>query len=190
MKNETPLDSAMVLYRHLLSRKNYGVNSPVVRQLQQVIKLAFGNDGANAIAAARREASVTSTNTNALLKRTVSGKKDQGSEKKRGVSELLLGKELRGRELRNLLRGQVQQDQTELQEQQVEELEKGQKVAVEADGIVTPSEVKDISEMSPKDIVDLIGPNRIDATLLAAGEELKGSERQRAAKLKKLLLSS
>ena len=101
-------------------------------------------------------------------------------------------RQLTSREQRNLLRAELQGYPTM---KSIQELEGGENAAEakpnlsNIEGPLQPNEVGNIAEMSPKEILEMFGPNRIDLTLESMGQELTGSERQRANKLKKLLIA-
>jgi len=196
------LKSAMDVHSELLSRPGMGVNSPLVRRLQEVIKTAYGREGQEAIRQARIEASkVAGSNINALVRR---GQSEAAPVKRAGEARLQRqaqrqegapksnARQLTSREQRNLLRAELQGYPTM---KSIQELEGGENAAEakpnlsNIEGPLQPNEVGNIAEMSPKEILEMFGPNRIDLTLESMGQELTGSERQRANKLKKLLIA-
>ena len=200
------IDNAMAFHADLLSRPGYGINSPIVRQLQSVIKIAYGRDGVNAIQAARLAAAKNAGPVNTLIKK----QPQEQPKKPTSLARLqrvagrageqdspALGKSRR--EMRNRLRGELPELQTrkrtlELEVEAknvVEDEEVVQPTLANIEGPLLPTEVKEISIMSAKEIVDRFGEARIDATLESIGEkEPTGSERQKANRLKKKLLEA
>jgi hypothetical protein len=191
------LDKLLDARKEILSRPGMGVNSPIIRRLEEVIKTAYGMPGREAVKLARLELSrVPGSKVNALIKREVQQPEvRQRPGKETGQARLQrlaaqqgeqFSNQLTPRQLRNQLRG-VFQETPKL----VAELEGSESVAVvnppTGTDVLTPEEVNGIAVMAPKEIIDKFGPGRIDATLERMGEELKGSDRQRANRLKKLL---
>lgn len=191
------LEKALDVRKDLLSRPGMGVNSPLIRRLEEIIKTGYGVQGREAVKLARIEASrVPGSNVNALIKRNVPQPEPrQRPGKETGQARLQrlaaqqgeqVSNQLTPRQLRNQLRGVLQETP-----KSVVELEGSENVAEvnppTGTDVLTPEEVNGISVMAPKEIIDKFGPGRIDATLERMGEELKGSDRQRANRLKKLL---
>lgn len=197
------LKAALEVHTEILSRPGMGVNSPLVRRLQEVIKTAYGREGHEAIRQARVEASkVAGSNINALQRRQ--SVQPETPVKRAGEARLQRqalretgappsnARQLTSREQRNLLRAGLQGTPTL---KSIPELE-GEGNAAEVklnlanvEGPLTPTDVANLAEMSPKEILETFGPNRIDLTLESMGQELSGSDRQRASKLKKLIIA-
>lgn len=193
------LEKALDVRKDILSRPGMGVNSPVIRRLEEVIKTAYGMPGREAIKQARIESSrVPGSKVNALIKREApQAETRQRPGKQAGQARLQrlaalqgeqVSNELTPRQLRNQLRGVLQETPT----QTFTNVSDGVKSAAVVDqpigtDVLTPDEVTGIAEMAPKEIIEKFGLGRIDATLERMGEELKGSDRQRANRLKKLL---
>lgn len=193
------LEKALDVRKDLLSRHGMGINSPLVRRLEEIIKTAYGVHGREAVKLARIEASrVPGSNVNALVKRDVAKPETrQRPGKETGQARLQRLAAQQGeqpenkptnRQLRNQLRGVLQE--TPIQKS-TKELDGGGNVAAvnlpTGSEVLTPEEVNGIAVMAPKEIIEKFGPGRIDSTLEKMGEELKGSDRQRANRLKKLL---
>ena len=191
------LEKALDVRKDLLIRPGMGINSPLIRRLEEIIKTGYGTAGREAVKQARIEASrVPGSTVNALIKRDVPKPETrQRPGKETGQARLQrlaaqqgeqVSNQLTPRQLRNQLRGVLQETP-----KSVAELDESESVAVvnqpTGNDVLTPDEVSGITVMAPKEIIDKFGPGRIDATLERMGEELKGSDRQRANRLKKLL---
>ena len=199
------LQKVMEVHSEIISRPGMGINSPIVRRLQEVIKTAYGREGQEAVRQARIQASkVAGSNINALIRRSAQLEQEEPKKKRPGEARLQRlaqreegapksnARQLTSRQQRNLLRAELQGTPTL---KFIPELESSENAAVvkpnlsNLDGPLQPNEVGNIAEMSAKEILDTFGPNRIDLTLQSMGQELTGSERQRANKLKKLLIA-
>lgn len=199
------LQKAMEVHSEILSRPGMGINSPILRRLQEVIKTAYGREGQEAIKQARISASkIEGSKINALIRRSAQLQQEEPTKKRPGDARLQRlaqreegapksnARQLTSRQQRNLLRAELQGTPTL---KFIPELESSENAAVvkpnlsNLDGPLQPNEVGNIAEMSAKEILDTFGPNRIDLTLQSMGQELTGSERQRANKLKKLLIA-
>lgn len=195
------LQKAMEVHSELVSRTGMGINSPLVRRLQEVIKTAYGREGHEAIKQARIEASkVAGSSVNALLRRnqtaTTEPVKRTGEARLQRLAQQQPGapqsKQLSRREQRNQLRAVLQESPIQKSTNVSEE---GESVAAvkpsraNIEGPLTPDEVAGIGQMSAKEIVETFGANRIDLTLESIGQEATGSDRQRANKLRKLLIA-
>lgn len=193
------LEKALDVRKDIISRPGMGINSPLVRRLEEIIKTGYGVQGREAVKQARIEASrVPGSSVNALIKRDVPkpeirqmpGKETGQARLQRLAAQQGEQQQIQPtkRELRNQLRGVLQE--TPIQKS-IKELDGGESVAVvnppTGSEVLTPEEVGGISVMAPKEIIEKFGPGRIDSTLEKMGEELKGSDRQRANRLKKLL---
>ena len=194
------LQKALEVREDLISRPGMGVNSPLVRRLDEIIKTAYGMPGRDAIKQARISSSrVPGSSINALIKREVSPPEPRTrSGKETGQAKLQRLAERQGeqaqvkltkREERNQLRG-VMQD-LPIQRFTPESEEGGNvvedKPQAQGSDPITPNEAMDLVKMSPKEIIETYGLARVDVTLQQMGEELKGSDRQRAARLKKII---
>lgn len=192
------LEKSLDVRKEIASRPGMGVNSPLVRRLEEIIKTAYGMQGREAIKQARIEAMrVPGSKVNALIRKEREAEPEarQRLGKETGQARLQrlaarqgeqVSNQLTPRQLRNQLRGVLHETP-----KSVAELEGSESVAVvnppTGIDVLTPDEVSGIAVMAPKEIIDKFGPGRIDATLERMGEELKGSDRQRANRLKKLL---
>lgn len=197
------LQKAMEVHSEIVSRPGMGINSPLVRRLQEIIKTAYGREGIEAIKQARIEASkVAGSNINALVRR---GQSESAPVKRAGEARLQRiaqraangappssARQLTSREQRNLQRAALQGTQTQ---KSIPELEDGENAVevkpnlAKVEGPLTPTDVLNLAEMSPKEIIETFGPNRIDLTLESMGQSLTGSDRQRASRLKKLIIA-
>lgn len=194
------IDNAMAFHADLLNRPGYGINSPLLRQLQSVIKIAYGRDGVAAIQAARVAASKTTGTVNALVKKepVETVKKPTSLARLQRLADRSGEQEPKGRsnrELRNRLRVERPDLQTQRfipgLEEEVENAVEVKPTQSNISGPLQPHEVAEISIMSAKEIVDRFGEDRINATLESIGEEVpNGSDRQKANKLKKKLIEA
>ena len=194
------LEKALDVRKDLLSRPGMGINSPLIRRLEEIIKTGYGLPGREAVKQARIEASrVPGSKVNALVRKEREEVQEtrQRPGKETGQARLQrlaarqgeqVSNQLTPRQLRNQLRGVLQE--TPIQ-RSTNVSDGGESVAVvnppTGTHELTPEEVNGIADMAPKEILEKFGPGRVDATLERMGEELKGSDRQRANRLKKLL---
>ncbi len=182
------LESAMQLWQFLRNRPGANASSPLVRQLEQVIKVAFKKEGGEAVASARREAvKVEGSKINALRRREkpdgAAGKR-QPTEREARLARRLNEQqqpELTGRQRRIWLREQQQGAKTA----DVSEVEGAVVAAVDENAPMTPQEMDGVVDLSAQELISLFGTGRIDATLEQIGEKTTGTERQRANRLLK-----
>lgn len=194
------LDKLLDARKEILSRPGMGVNSPIIRRLEEVIKTAYGMPGREAVKLARLESSrVPGSKVNALIKREVQQpevRQRPGKETGQARLQRLAARQgeqssnqsLTPRQMRLQQRGVLQETPILKYTSELAAAESAAAVELPTGtGVLTPEEVSGIADMAPREILEKFGPGRIDSTLEKLGEELKGSDRQRANRLKKLL---
>lgn len=180
------LQMAIDYYKWLIRQRNSGTGTPIARQLAAVIKLAHRVPGTQAVLAANNDLRLERGTNVALsvgdpVKKRLAERREQsaanrvvtGSRQSAALADRLRRKNLR---------------QPELAELNVEMLP-GVENAVEVKaGPLTAQEVAQIKDMGAKEIVTMFGEDRINETLVQAGIDPSGSARQRANRLKSILL--
>lgn len=200
------LAPAIEFYKWAIAQKGHGVNTPLPRQLKQIIRLFFRKEGIDAIAQVEREVLNAKGVTPALVQRK------QESPKKGSSDQRLERIALRES-------GQVEGAQTKARIKRMQRLaHKGvlgtptlETVSVESESVaevnepvkrkprepkaetaesvqpLNTTEIQQIGTMGSKEIVDAFGADRILATLEAFKDpdlSLSGSPKQLANRLK------
>lgn len=195
-------------YKWMIEQQGQGVNTPLPRQLKQIIKLYFKKDGVEAVASIEREALNKKGITPSLIrtksidqpKKLSSDRRlerialretgqEDGSNTKAAVSRM---KRLANRGIFGTptLKTELEESESVAAGEQPEKQPRARKSTAGATIEVQPlntTEIQLIGEMGAKEIVDAYGADRVLATLQAFNDPdivLTGSPKQLANRLK------